>query len=407
MLTSEERIQFSEILDELGKVLDISPSQHEAAVKSYEFVGNWLSAPDSPLSLYYPEVRPQGSFLLGTMIKPVHEDDELDIDIVCQFTGKKESWTQADLKKVVGDRLKAHNTLKRLLDEEGRRCWTLRYAETAKFHLDILPAIVNSGYKVLLENAMSAENLDYTNDLSIRITDKKLPNYLTSTRVQEWLKSDPFAYAIWFYSQASVNEYKTYSLLESTRPVPIYQKNKLPLQRIVQILKWHRDLMFKGDCCKPISIIITTLAGKAYQQQHDITQGLVEVIDRIPLFIEERYDFKYNRKIKWIGNPVNLEENFADKWPDEAKKEESFFDWLKQVKGDIKKALGQKQMFNIHEALRRPFGEKEIDMVFNSLGNKAKAQRDTGKMRMASGTGLLGEIGRTTIVHHTNFGNNA
>jgi hypothetical protein len=28
-----------------------------------------------------------------------------------------------------------------MLDKEGRRCWTLNYADGAKFHMDILPAI--------------------------------------------------------------------------------------------------------------------------------------------------------------------------------------------------------------------------------------------------------------------------
>ena len=54
-------------------------------------------------------------------------------------------------------------------------------------------------------------------------------------------------------------------LAESVRAVPKYQSNKTPLQRAVQILKRHRDIMFAGDEDKPVSIIITTLAAKAYQ----------------------------------------------------------------------------------------------------------------------------------------------
>ncbi len=109
MITPEQKQQFNEIFEELGKSLDITPTQHEAAVRSYEFVGNWLSKPESPLEPYKPEILPQGSFLLGTMIKPVHEDDDLDIDLVCRLEGKKQSWSQYDLKKIVGDRIKDHN----------------------------------------------------------------------------------------------------------------------------------------------------------------------------------------------------------------------------------------------------------------------------------------------------------
>lgn len=56
-------------------------------------------------------------------------------------------------------------------------------------------------------------------------------------------------------------------LAESVRAVPKYQSNKTPLQRAVQILKRHRDIMFAGDEDKPVSIIITTLAAKAYQEK--------------------------------------------------------------------------------------------------------------------------------------------
>src|SRR4051812_42158217 len=133
MLTTQQNQQFNEILKELGKNLDITQAQYEAAVTSYKFVGEWLSKPDSPLSPYQPEVLPQGSFLFGTMVRPIHDEDDLDIDLVCRLIGKRQAWTQYDLKQAVGNRLKMHGMLKQMLDEEGRRCWTLLHREEAKF----------------------------------------------------------------------------------------------------------------------------------------------------------------------------------------------------------------------------------------------------------------------------------
>jgi trans-aconitate methyltransferase len=46
MLTNDQKQQFSDILEELGKTLDISETQYEAAVKSYEAVGTWLAKED-------------------------------------------------------------------------------------------------------------------------------------------------------------------------------------------------------------------------------------------------------------------------------------------------------------------------------------------------------------------------
>ena len=85
MLTKEQKQQLSDIVEELGKTLDITKEQYDAAVKSYKYVGEWLSKEDSPLATYSPEILPQGSFLLQTMIRPINEEDDLDIDIVCKL----------------------------------------------------------------------------------------------------------------------------------------------------------------------------------------------------------------------------------------------------------------------------------------------------------------------------------
>jgi hypothetical protein len=405
MLTSQQKQQFNEIFEELGNSLDITQKQHEAAVTSYEFVAQWLAKPESPLAPYKPEILPQGSFLLGTMIRPIHEDDDLDLDLVCRLEGKKQSWSQYDLKKIVGDRLKDHDTLKRMLDEEGRRCWTLLHRDSAKFHMDVLPAIVSSNFKVLLEKSMSASDLRNVVELAIRITDKLTSNYFTSVNPDEWLKSNPFGYAAWFKVRTSLDIYKSFTLSEAVQPVPEYQKQKLPLQRVVQIQKRHRDIMFNGDDDKPISIIITTLAAKAYQGQTDVIEALISIVNTMENFIEERYDSKSGRIIKWIANPVNPDENFADKWPSNPKKQENFYKWLRQIKADVSNITGQRGLHNIQEALSAPFGKIAVNSAFSNIGESARELRESGVMKMTAGTGILGTVGRTGVSYHNNFGN--
>ncbi len=129
MITNQQREQLHTILEEVGNTLDISETEYDAAVTSYGAVGNWLAKPDSILAPFKPEILPQGSFMLGTMIKPINEHDDLDIDLVCQLRGKEPNWTQADLKEKVGDRIKQNEKYEKMLGKEGRRCWTLVYSE--------------------------------------------------------------------------------------------------------------------------------------------------------------------------------------------------------------------------------------------------------------------------------------
>lgn len=406
MLTKEQKQQFSDILEELGKTLDISKEQYEAAITSYRFVGDWLSKSDSPLAVYSPEILPQGSFLLQTMIKPIHEDDDLDIDLVCKLEKINSTWTQYELKQLIGDRLDANGVLKKLLKHpDGRRCWTLQYADSAKFHLDVLPSVVATGYRPILEKAFSANDLSDTHILGIRITDKKTPNYTTSRNLLEWLKSNPFGYAVWFQDRCNIVMHKVMLLTEAVQPVPQYRTNKLPLQRVVQILKRHRDMMFKGDEHKPISIIITTLASKAYRKETDIIEALINVVNTMEDYIEERWSDEHGKLIKWISNPVNDTENFADKWQQYPQREKNFYPWLNEVKKDLNNIIGQsgKGLQFINESMVKPFGKDAVTKAFSNYGENLRKQREGGSLNVAAKTGMIGTAG-TTVKNHNFYG---
>jgi hypothetical protein len=80
---------------------------------------------------------------------------------------------------------------------------------------------------------------------------------------------------------------------------------------------------------KPISIIITTLAAHAYSGEQSLSQTLRAILKGMADHIE------YREGTAWIANPVNPEENFADKWPEEPKKQENFFAWLERARRDF------------------------------------------------------------------------
>lgn len=410
MLTEGQTAQFDDIFRSLGDTLDITETQFEAAVRSYRAVGDWLSKPESPLSIYRPEIRPQGSFMLGTMIKPVNDKDDLDIDLVCELTGKNPNWTQFDLKQKVGMQLRDNGTYKEMLQKEGRRCWTLRYSDTANYHMDILPSLVCHGYSTIMEQTFSSSWIgmpDYEK-LAIRITDNLEPNYRVERNPDFWMKSNPFGYAQWFFRRASLGVSRNIAMFsDAVKSVPSYQKTKLPLQRVVQILKRHRDIMFKGDCDKPISIIITTLAARAYQGETSVTEALQTVIAHMKDHITEVYDEKSGKMIKQIANPVNPEENFADKWVEHPRRQVNFYKWLDAVRNDAYHILQQRGLPVIAQAMNRPFGEQTVKKVFASLADASRDTRESGNLKMATGTGILNSVGTVTAKAHHFYGKNS
>ncbi|WP_345948971.1 nucleotidyltransferase [Mucilaginibacter sp. PAMB04274] len=364
--TFQNNDQLDQWLNKIGEALDLTAAQYKAVEDRYTAVANYLA--ETPgLKLYKPEIKPQGSFLLGTMIKPIMQDDELDIDLVCRLTGKQASWTQYHLKQAIGDELKANGTYKRMLDEEGNRCWTLLYAESTKFHMDILPALVGQEHYQLMERSFSALENRQVDRLSIKITDKRLPNHRTEVQPEFWPKSNPFGYAGWFNERARLSATKLMSLRESVEALPEHASRKEPLKRIIQILKRHRDMTYGGDDDKPISIIITTLAAKAYQKEENIVAALLNILNRMESFIELRYSAMYHREIKWVANPVNDVENFADKWPDEPNKEDNFYAWLNKAKEDFSVLAGG-DLGEIARVLKAVIGTSVINETIDPDG---------------------------------------
>lgn len=298
--------QLSKSLEDVARLLDIPEDLADEAIAKYEAVAAWLGDEDSPLRKYEPELYPQGSFRLGTPIRPLLARDEFDIDLVCRLRIPKESTTQKDLKALVGDRLKADAELKAIL-EERRRCWQLLYGQ--RFHLDVLPAIPDFDHP----------------GTSILLTDKDLVR---------WQFSNPIGYADWFYSRMAPQVVQLREALAKAASVSVEEipqwRVRTPLQRSVQLLKRHRDLVFSPDADdRPTSIIITTLAAHAYRQEHHTYAVLLWMVAAMPGFIENR------NGTWWVPNPVHPGENFADKWNEKPQRKEVFLRWLKAVEADL------------------------------------------------------------------------
>ena len=376
MYTKEQKQQFSQILTQIAEVLDISDSKYEEAKKRYEAIGDWLGKEDSSLNQYSPVIYPQGSFRLGTVVKPINDKDEYDIDLVCELKINKEQTTQENLKDIVGNRIKDNEKYKQII-KPGRRCWTLDYAN--EFHIDILPAIP-----------------DYQKrNSNILITDKEL---------QLWQKSNPKGYAEWFsFRMKDVFKKRRILLAEELKTdvekVPEY-KVKTPLQRAVQIIKRHRDVYFSKKNYKPISIIITTLAGQAYNNEELLYDAVCRIVEKISDIGSLKKDGKY-----FIPNPVNLEENFADKWNENEELHKAFQNWTYQLNKDFDMIFQKKGIHNISESLYPMFGENIAKIAIKKLGEKYKEERTSSLLKMSAGTGTLGKIGEISVKDHTFYGN--
>ncbi|MEQ8578548.1 MAG: nucleotidyltransferase [Balneola sp.] len=360
----QEKQKYGKVLDEMAKSLDLTENQFKEAEDKYKAVGEYLSRDGSTLANFNPSIEPQGSFLYGTMVRPIQEDAHYDIDLICSLENLPLSDSQKTLKNRIGNELKV-GRYESLLDEEGQRCWTLNYAEGTRFHMDILPSTPDQFRKDIYEGRVDES---YYNN-ALRMTDTESESYESSNRM-EWPKTNPKGYSKWFKDQM-IEQYKqkmneaAIRLSKSVEDVP-HWKVKTPLQRAIQILKRHRDIMFGGDDEKPISIIITTLAAKAYRGESNVFDALKTILSGMEHYIEE--DFSGYNRIKVVKNPVNPEENFADKWEKNQALQNNFYLWLAKAKSDLIEAFDLGTIYSAKSQLETSMGKSLVDNAYSKIG---------------------------------------
>jgi hypothetical protein len=364
-----EHKKYSDFLEKLADSLDLTESQYLFAKEKYEALSNYLNEPNSLLSKYTPNILLQGSIKLGTAVRPVVEDDEFDVDITCrlhcQYPAK-----QIDLKSLIHKRLCQDSTYESMLDKEKQRCWRLKYPEKHKFHLDLVPAYQDN-YQWLIEQGVPLSFAEH----AICITDKENNYYEQLVFSNRWPKSNTEGYAQWFLGVMKIQadkikeELKTQLLLERIEDIPDY-KVRTPLQRGIQLMKRHRDIMFREKEDKPISIIITTLAALAYENVLENPKSMMfydiimEMVEKMPSFITRPNGLWH------IKNPVDPKENFADKWNVEPSKAKDYQEWYEGFKLDFKQSFTKGDIQSAIDFLKPKFGNRAINEANERINEK-------------------------------------
>lgn len=197
--------------------------------------------------------------------------------------------------------------------------------------------------------------------------------------------SDPLRYADWFEKNAEVRR----RLLErdasaSVAPVPAREPANLkaPLRKIIQIIKRARDLDFIGVEEIPSSILITTMASRAYRGEEDLAEGLDNVLRAMNAAIKSA---RPNRAI--VLNPTNSNEDFA-KAPSQACYDK-FANLIDKISAWINKAMNTPPgRRNIQPVLEEAMGKSAVAKAFNSLEASMKSAHDGGKLGAIAGGGL-------------------
>ncbi|HKB30259.1 MAG TPA: nucleotidyltransferase [Streptosporangiaceae bacterium] len=360
--------QLSQLLGSSIESLDITDEEYRLAVSRYEAVGQSLAGywEDADTA---GEIYPQGSMRLGTVTRNIHRNDEIDIDLVARRDLARTSITQAELKADTGHGLdlfvKTQTEGQQPDKEEGKRCWTLRYPG---FHLDVLPALPD----------------DQQGGTGILITD---------TQVRFWLPSDPVGYATWFHATMREEWVEKRASIDVAN-VPDWRV-KTTLQRTVQALKRHRDIYFTDSLDeRPASVIITTLAARAYRASGSLYEVLLGVTSAMPDLVEN------HDGVVIVANPVQPKENFADRWQLHPARARRFFEWAERARADFAGLGSARGTDTVLEKISKALGDRAAERAERAAGSRLREARRSGRLGMAAGTGaLVAGAGRTVRPH--------
>ncbi|WP_270237124.1 nucleotidyltransferase [Streptococcus anginosus] len=281
--------------------IELSLTMEKNAREKYKAIYNYIESK----GLEYDFI-PQGSFLIGTAIRPFRgdKDGNYDLDVLTISRSLKTMITPGEVKNKLGDCLKDNQIYANKLETEDENCWTLQYAEVSDgigFALDLVPAV----------NEV-VDNLIPYNDKIVFITQKSNNSY-------DWRRSNSLGFGDWFldinknFLTTELMERQSRSLIENhyyatIDDIPKYAY-KTNLQRAIQFVKRHRDMFFsKNNGNKPSTILVTALITDSVK-----TTPFLSISDIISQFVKDfQSDSISIKKKSKVTNPVDSFDNLAD-----------------------------------------------------------------------------------------------
>lgn len=306
------------LLAEYASSLGITDEQRRLAERKYKEIGEWLQSGQF-FKEYKPDVYPQGSFALGTVVRPV-KGDCFDLDIVVELTRGEILHSSKEIKQAVNERLKEDKEGNPCLNADKQvwpMCYTLSFPK--QFDMDIVPARYGDSDRITyLKNVYPDKSRFF--DTAIKVVDRN----------DQWIESNPRGFIRWFDEISKRSKHKdVIHVMDELHALPAYQVNS-PLQNMVQILKKHATEMFDSEEIrdyKPASIAITTLAALSFKKEYSLYGALKNFKDNALKILGDKLE---------LENPANPGEYFSQNWENDPQKKKWLLKWLENVDSFIK-----------------------------------------------------------------------
>ena len=287
----------------------------------------------------YQTMEKQGSYALGTLIKPVDDNDEYDADIQIVMNPNPK-WEAKDYIHAINRTLAGNKTYADKIRLKTR-CVTVDYA--GDFHLDAVPRVTSRG-----------------------------KHYVCNRVDNKFEETDGNGYREWF------NE-----------------KNRITgsnLKRVVRLLKHLRD---HKNSFTAKSILLTTLSGNTIRASDKGTAAVSTVADTLETVLSRMDNYlQQHPNMPIIKNPVLSTEDFNRHW--DQRRYANFRNRIRSYAQTVKQAKAEPSPEKAIKLWQELFGDK-FGKSSNSSGGGSSGQSASGGA--AAGTAATGT---PTIVRRPN-----
>jgi hypothetical protein len=110
------------------------------------------------------------------------------------------------------------------------------------------------------------------------------------------------------------------------------------------------------------------LATSVYQNEASVSEALLSIVPKMRTELES----KKRGLAWWVPNPVNPDENFADKWELEPRKAQLFFEWLDLIEREHSELLTETGFQKIGEYLTEAYGAREASKALEKFTTRSR-----------------------------------
>lgn len=334
-----------ELLFQVCEEVQLTTARYDLAVERYNTLNKMLEGSASPFRHFLPEIYPQGSMALGTTVKPISGPH--DLDFVLQLSRHDNAVDPMALIRTLYTLLRTDNTYRSMTSLKNR-CVRLEYADD--FYMDVLPACRNST----------------AGGTCVKVPDRNLKG---------WSDSNPLGYINWFKRRSRLLLVER--MFDKAAAVPEQQAvgEKRPLELVVQLIKRWRDLYYAGGDpdLAPISIVLTTLAGHAYNGEQSVSKALTFVLEGIIRYID---DARGRGCRLHVPNPSNEKENLSERWDANPSAYLAFEKGMREFRRLWVEAVAKEG--NVNQELEVLFGEP-VRVVLKKRATRAQGERLAGR----------------------------